>query len=59
MSHQDETSLARVSYDERTRTVTVMFSGKRHVVPGRYPTLVAGMRAGNDFYRRQGWPYRS
>ena len=59
MPHQDETSLAFVSYDERTRTVTVTFGGKRHVVPERYPTLVAGMRAGNDFYRRQGWPYHS
>src|SRR4051812_43753035 len=27
MPHQDETSLARVSYDERTRTVTVTFGG--------------------------------
>jgi hypothetical protein len=59
MTYQDETSTACVSYEGTTRTVTVTFRGTGHVLPERYRTQEAGMRAGNDFCRRQGWPHRS
>jgi hypothetical protein len=43
------------SYDRTSQTVTVVFRGKKTVLPGTYPTLQAGTRAGEDFCRRQGW----
>jgi hypothetical protein len=44
-----------ISYDEASKTVTVVFRGKRTVLPGTYPTLQEGTRAGKEFCRRQGW----
>jgi hypothetical protein len=58
MPYQDETSTAAIAHDGTTQTVTVTFGGKKHVVPGRYRTLAAGMKAGEDFCRRRGWPLK-
>ncbi len=44
-----------ISYDGISRTVTVYFRGKRTVLPGTYSTWEAGMRAGKEFCRFQGW----
>ena len=43
-----------ISYDRTSQTVTVVFRGKKTVLPGTYPTLQAGTRAGEDFCRRTG-----
>jgi hypothetical protein len=44
-----------ISYDGVSRTVTVYFRGKRTVLSGTYSTWEAGMRAGKEFCRFQGW----
>lgn len=48
-----------IQYDELSKTVTVTFRGGKHPVPGRHKTHAEGMKAANDFCRRQGWPHRN
>jgi hypothetical protein len=59
MPNEGETSIVSIAYEGTTGTVTVTFDGRAHVLPERYRTHAEGMRAGNDFCRRKGWPCRS
>ena len=44
-----------VQYDDLSKKVTVIFRGKKVVLHGRYQTREAGVRAGEQFCREQGW----
>jgi hypothetical protein len=59
MPNEDETSIVSIDYEGTIGTVTVTFDGRKHVLPERYRTHAEGMRAGNDFCRRKGWPCRN
>ncbi|MCT7377395.1 hypothetical protein [Chelativorans salis] len=44
-----------VQYDKIAQTVTVHFRGEKVTLPSKYPTMEAGMKAGEDYCRKHGW----
>ena len=44
-----------IAYDEVSKTVTVVFRGKKVVLPGRYESYEDGKRAGEQYCRDHGW----
>ena len=44
-----------VSYDAVTKQVTVVFRGKKVILPGKFVTESEGKKAGEAYCRKQGW----
>jgi len=44
-----------VSYDAVTKQVTVVFRGKKVILPGKFTTESEGKKAGEAYCRKQGW----
>ena len=44
-----------IAYDEVSKTVTVVFRGKKVVLPRRYESQEDGRRAGEQYCRDRGW----
>ncbi len=44
-----------IAYDQVSKKVTIIFRGKKVILPGRYKTREEGIRAGEQFCRGQGW----
>lgn len=45
----------RVVYDEKSKTVAIVFRGRRHELKGPFSTASEGNKAGEDYCRRLGW----
>jgi hypothetical protein len=45
----------RVVYDEKSKTVAIVFRGRRHELEGPFATASEGTKAGEDYCRRLGW----
>jgi len=48
----------RVTFNEAAKTVTVNFRGRVAILPGPYTAGDEGIRAGEDYCRKQGWANR-
>jgi len=45
----------RVVYDEKSKTVAIVFRCRRHELEGPFGTASEGTKAGEDYCRRHGW----
>jgi len=45
----------RISYDSKSKRVTVTFRGRVSVLTGEYETEREAVKAGEDYCRRNGW----
>jgi hypothetical protein len=45
----------RISFDAKTKNVSVAFRGKLTILPGPFPAEKEAIRAGEDFCRKHGW----
>jgi len=49
----------RVVFDEKSKTVSVAFRGRRHELEGPFESVHEGIKAGENYCRKLGWDFSS